>query len=61
MGAYIPMIIWLISMVICHYIAKKRNVRPNLFWTLLVVFLGTFAIPLAFLARPAKKCGSTGS
>ena len=55
MGAYIPALVWLISAFICAYIAKKRHVEANLFWNLVVVFLGPFAIPLVFLARPSKR------
>ena len=52
MGAYIPLIIWLISAFICHLIAKKRNVKTTLFRQLVVVFLGPFAIPLVYLFKP---------
>jgi len=50
-----PAIIWVISAIICYYIAKARNVKPGLFWNLVVVFLGPFAIPLIFFAKPEKK------
>lgn len=55
MGAYIPVLIWLISAFICFIIAKKRNAKETLFRNLLVVFLGPFAIPLVFLFKPEKK------
>lgn len=55
MGAYIPVIIWVISAVICYFIAKNRGIGRSLFWDLVVVFLGPFAIPLFFLARPANR------
>jgi hypothetical protein len=54
MGAYIPMLVWLLSMVVCFYIAKKRNVTPTLILELAVVFLGPFAIPIILLVKPAK-------
>lgn len=54
MGAYIPVAVWLVSGFICAFIARKRGVKTTLFWTLLVAFLGPFAIPLMFLARPAN-------
>ena len=52
MGAYIPFLIWLISALICDRIAKKRNVKVTLLRTLVVVFLGPFAIPLVYLFKP---------
>lgn len=55
MGAYIPVLIWLISAFIYFLIARKRNVKETLFRTLLVVFLGPFAIPLVFLFKPENK------
>ena len=55
MGAYIPVIVWLIGMAICAWIARKRNVKPSFFWNLVVVSLGPFAIPLIFLAKPEKE------
>jgi len=54
MAAYVPAIIWIISAIICYYIAKARNVKPNLLRRLIVVFLGPLAIPLAFFVRPEK-------
>lgn len=52
MGAYIPALIWVISAVICHRIALRRNVKSTLFRNLVVVFLGPFAIPLVYLFKP---------
>lgn len=52
MGAYIPAIVWVISAIICDMIAKRRSVKATLLRTLLVVFLGPFAIPLVFLFKP---------
>ena len=51
MATYMPAIIWVVGAVICYYIAKARGVKPNLFWNLVVVLLGPFAIPLIFLAK----------
>lgn len=59
MDRFIPLIVWAIGAAICAYIAKRRNVKAGLFWTLVVVFLGPFAIPLIFLARP--ESGETDS
>ena len=52
MAAYVPVIIWIVSAIICHYIAQARNVKSNLVRRLIVVFLGPIAIPLTFLAKP---------
>ena len=54
MGAYIPVLVWLISAVICHFIAKKRNVKATTFRQIVVTFLGPLAIPLVFLLKPEK-------
>ena len=55
MAAYVPVIIWLVSAIICLYIARARNVKPNLMRRLIVIVLGPFAIPLTFLAKPEQK------
>lgn len=55
MATYMPVIIWIIGAIICYYVAKARDVKPNLFWTLFVVILGPIAIPFIFLAKPEKK------
>jgi len=54
MAAYVPAIIWIISAIICDYIAKARKVKPNLIQKLIAVLLGPLAIPLAFFAKPEK-------
>ena len=51
MAIYVPAIIWMIGTIICYYIAKARNVKLNLFWILVIVFLGPLAIPLIFLVK----------
>jgi len=55
MAAYVPVIIWIISVIFCHYIAQARNVKSNLVRRLIVVFLGPLAIPLTFLAKPENS------
>ena len=37
MGAYIPALIWVISAIICSFIAKKRIVKATLFRQIVVV------------------------
>ena len=55
MAAYVPVIIWIVSAIICLYIARARNVKSNLVRRLIVVFLGPLAIPLAFFVKPEKS------
>ena len=52
MATYVLAIIWIISAVICHFIAQKRNVKANFIRRLIVVVLGPLAIPLVFLLKP---------
>lgn len=59
MTAYVPVIIWIVSAIICHYIARARNVKSNLVRRLIVVFLGPLAIPLAFFIKPEKSIDSS--
>lgn len=54
MALYFPLIIWIISAIVCYYIAKARKVKPNLVRKLIVLFLGPLAIPLVFFAKPDK-------
>lgn len=54
MGAFIPVIVWLVSALICHAIAKRRNVRVTPGRILAVVILGPLAIPIFFLFRPGS-------
>ena len=55
MAAYVPVILWIVNAIICHYIAQARNVKSNLVRRLIVVFLGPLAIPLTFLAKPENS------
>jgi len=55
MVIYVPAIIWIISAIVCYYIAKARKVKPNLMRNLIVVVLGPLAIPLVFFAKPEKS------
>ncbi len=54
MAAYVPAIIWIVSAIVCYYIAKTRNVKPNFMRRLIVVLLGPLAIPLVFFVKPEK-------
>ncbi len=55
MNPYIPVSIWIVSAVICIYIAQARHVKPTLFWRFIVALLGPFAIPLIFFAGTNNK------
>lgn len=57
MAAYVPVIVWIVSAMVCHYIAQARNVKPNLLRRLIVVCLGPLAIPLVFIAKPENSTG----
>mgnify|MGYP000391392131 FL=1 len=54
MEAYVPVIIWVLGAVICSLIARARNVKPTFPRNVVVLFLGPFAIPLVFLAKPEE-------
>jgi predicted permease len=54
MAPYIPAIIWLIGIIICGYIAKKRHVKQTFIWKFIVILLGPLAIPLMFFAKRDK-------
>lgn len=55
MGAYLPLILWLLGMVACHYIAKARGVKSTFLRRLFVVFFGPLAIPFVFLFKPEHE------
>jgi hypothetical protein len=55
MATYVPVIIWVGSAIICHYIAQSRNVKPSIIQRLIAVILGPFAIPLTFLVKSQEK------
>lgn len=59
MVAYVPVIIWIVSAIICYYIARARNVKSNLVRRLIVVFLGPLAIPLAFFVKSEKPVNAS--
>lgn len=64
MSAYIPVIIWFISAIMCFYIARMRLVKLTFIRNLLVVLLGPLALPLVFFAKPdqpqqARRCNES--
>jgi hypothetical protein len=59
MSTYLPMIVWLVSVVVCINIARKRHLKRSFLRNLLVVLLGPFAIPLIFLFKPDREIETT--
>jgi hypothetical protein len=57
MTEYIPALIWLLSAVVCHRIAKRRRVKPTAVRAMLVALLGPIAIPLVMVAEPETQSG----
>lgn len=51
MDITILIIINLLSVVVCHYIAKRRGSRP-LYWAVMGALFGPFAILFALKSRP---------
>ena len=50
--AYLPVLIWLLSAVACHVIAKRRFLKRSAFKDMTVALIGPFAIPWFLLAKP---------
>jgi len=46
--------ITVVSAAICHYIAKSRGAKP-VFWGMMGVLFGPFAIPFVFLSKKSQK------
>lgn len=43
----------IVSIVICHVVAKRRGANP-VFWGTMAALFGPFAIPFVFMAKPRK-------
>lgn len=54
MSAYIPPLIWLLSAVACHLIAKRRHLKKTAIKDMAVAVIGPFAIPWFLVAKPEK-------
>lgn len=48
------LIITLISMALCYYVAKSRQAN-TIFWLLAALLVGPLAIPFVFFAKPVVK------
>ncbi len=57
MTIYALVILNLICIVLCHYIAKKRGAKP-VFWASMGALIGPFAIPFVLMAKPQSKNNS---
>lgn len=51
MNLYILFIVTLMSILVCHLIAKKRGLRP-VFWGAMGLAFGPLAIPFVCFAKP---------
>ncbi len=54
MAIYVLVALNILSIFVCHYIAKSRGAKP-VFWGLMGAVFGPFAIPFAFASRPVVK------
>ena len=50
--AYIPALIWLLSAVVCHLIAKRRSLKKTAIKDMIVALIGPFSIPWFLIAKP---------
>jgi len=53
-SAYIPALIWVLSGVACHLIAKRRLLKRTVLRDITVALTGPFSIPWALIAKPEK-------
>jgi len=51
---YVLFAVTIISMMVCHYIAKKRGLKP-MHWVIIAAIIGPLAIPLALLVKSKSK------
>lgn len=51
MDIYVLVIVNLMSILVCHVIARRRGSRP-VFWGVMGALFGPFAIPFALKSRP---------
>ena len=54
MTEYLPVLIWLLSGLVCLLIEKRRSLKRSTLRAIMVTLLGPLAIPLVLLARPAQ-------
>lgn len=51
MTTYLPALIWTLSGLACHLIAKRRRVEAGTVRAMLATLLGPFAIPFVLAAK----------
>jgi hypothetical protein len=49
---FVILMLTLLSVFICYYIAKSRNGRA-MYWAFLAAVFGPFAIPFVFFSKPS--------
>lgn len=54
MMIYILIALNIVSVFVCHYIAKSRGAKPA-FWGVLGAIFGPLAIPFAFMVKPRSS------
>jgi hypothetical protein len=52
--AIVFILVSIFSIFACHYVAKQRGAKP-IFWGVMGLIFGPFAIPFVFLASPESK------
>lgn len=52
MTEYLPVLIWLLSGLVCLLIEKRRSLKRSTLRAIMVTLLGPLAIPFVLLARP---------
>lgn len=54
MSTLLPALVWLLSGLVCLYIAKRRHVKQTAVKAMAVALLGPIAIPWIMVAKPEK-------
>lgn len=54
MTEYLPVLIWLLSGLVCLLIEKRRSLKRSTLRAIMVTLLGPLAIPFVLLARPDR-------
>jgi hypothetical protein len=55
MGPLLFLALWIISGVVCLWIAKKRHIRTNFWWELAFACVGPLIIPFLLMAGGRKS------
>lgn len=57
MSLYILLAVTAASVIICHAIAQRRGLKP-VFWGVMGLAFGPFAIPFVYLVKPKVAVSS---